>query len=967
MNLPTVHNLLAIAVSFVRSFATSNQSYMHHFPYLRSAFIVALSFLLVTYNAVAQNTKEGSVKGKVMNAVTSAPVADISVTIPDQKLQTTTGGDGAFSIPNVPSGTHTVVISGANIKSDTLSVTVNGETDMGDVKVFPADNIDQTDIPSITLEENSSQGDDENSSTASQGSSSFYVGNDDPFLYTAAVIFGPYRFKPRGYDNSDVHINGVSLQDLETGFAPFGLIGGLNDVMRDRTVTYGLRPAEYSFGSVKGSTYINTNAANIRKGTSLSYQLSNGRSRNRIMATYASGVSRKGWAYAFSGSRRWAKEGYMPGAFYDAYSFYGSVSKLFKKGQFNLTAFGAPSRYGRSTAEMDEVFDLAGTNVYNAGWGYQNGEKRTSKFNTIFQPMVIANYTYHPSDRTRWNTAVGYEFGTYKRSDIDFYNAPNPNPTYYKKLPSYFIEGVREPSQRAYDALVNKYRANPAAMQLQWDNMYQSNYSCINTINDVNGIAGNNVTGRRSLYVLRDEVDDMRKMSFNSVVTHTVNKHISVDGGVDVVYQKDEYYKELTDLLGGDFFVNYNQFAALKNPGNSTYVQHDLNKPNRTVKEGEKYGYNYYLNAFSAKLWAQGGFTFNHFDFFAAAEGGTISFSREGLMRNGLFPDNSYGKSATHNLTTYKVKGGVTYKINAKHGLYAHAGYFVDAPKIDNIYISSKTRDYTVGNVKTYTTMSFEAGYVMRTSIVNARVTGYVNDVTGNTMIKRYWNDDPDYQSFVNYVMEDVNTRSIGTEVAASVKVLPSLTVSAIAAVGQSFYTNRPLVTIYQDNVPGNTGVAREVYIKNYYLGVGPQSIYSLAFKYAPGHNWHANLDLNYMDRNYVEINPDRRTYLATQMITPGSAQWNAILEQEKLPAAFVANVSVGKSFDANRFYKKFSSRSKLNVNLGVNNLLNNKDIKISGFEQLRFDYNNQNAEKFRNRYLYAFGLNFYLTISLRF
>jgi len=940
---------------------------MRHFLHLRSTVIVVLLFLFCTYNALGQSGKEGIVKGKVMNKVTGSFIADVAVTMPDAKLQTTTNGDGVFSITNVPFGKHTIIFSGANIKSDTLSVTVAGETDMGDIRVSLADNvIDAADIPSITLEDNSAQ-DDENSSAASQGSSSFYVANEDPFLFTASITFGPYRFKPRGYDNSDVHVNGISLQDLESGFAPFGLIGGLNDVMRDRTVTYGLRPAEYSFGTVKGSTFINTNAANLRKGTSVSYQLSNGMSRNRIMATHNSGVSRKGWAYSISGSRRWANEGYVPGTFYDAWSFYGSVSKLTKKGQFNLTTFGAPNRRGRNTAEMDEVFDLAGDHYYNGAWGYQGGKVRNAKVNDIFQPSIIANYTHRPSDKTRWNTAIGYEFGKYKRGDVDFYNGNNPNPTYYKKLPSYFVEGVRNPSQATYDQLTAFYKANPDALQIQWDRLYDDNYTNFQTIKDVNGVAGNDYTGRRSVFVLRDEVDDMKKLSFNSVITHQVNSHITVDGGVDVVSQKDEYYKQLTDLLGGEFFVNYNQFAAQQTPGVASYVQNDLNKPNQVIKTGDKYGYDYILNALSAKLWGQGEFSYDKFDFFAAAEGGMMSFNREGLMRNGLFPDNSYGKGETHTLITYKAKGGITYKINAKHGVYVHAGFFNDAPKIDYVYISDKTRDYTVDNLKTYTTSSFEAGYLMRTSIVNLRFTGYVNDVKGNTIIKRYWNDDPDFQSFVNYVMQDVNTRSIGTELAVSVKVIPTLTVTGIAAVGQSFYTNRPLVSIYQDNVPANTAIKREVYIQNYYLGVGPQSIYSIAFKYTAPHNWHVNLDLNYMDRNYVEINPDRRTHLATDMVTPGSKQWNDIVAQEKLPGAFVANASVGKSFDVNRFYKRISSRTKLNVNLGVNNLLNNTNIKTSGFEQLRYDYASLNADKFRNRYMYAFGLNFYLTVGVRF
>ena len=260
-----------------------------------------------------------------------------------------------------------------------------------------------------------------------------------------------------------------------------------------------------------------------------------------------------------------------------------------------------------------------------------------------------------------------------------------------------------------------------------------------------------------------------------------------------------------------------------------------------------------------------------------------------------------------------------------------------------------------------------EAGYSLKTSILNIRLTGYATDVTGNTLIKRFWNDDPDFQSFVNYVMQNVDTRSIGAEFVASVKINSKLTTTLVVAKGQSFYTNRPSVSIYQDNVPSNIPVTRDVYIKNYYLGVGPQSIYSVALKYTPGKSWFINLDANYMDDNYVEVSPDRHTQLASDMVTPNSKQWNDIYSQEKLPGAFMMNASLGKSIEISRYTKLLKNRTLLNINLGINNLLNNTDIKINGFEQLRYDFPNQNPYKFPNKYNYAFGLNYFLTIGLRF
>ncbi len=936
---------------------------------MRRALSLLLVLQVVAVTSFAQAKKIGIIKGKLINKVTKNPFNDVKVTLPELNTFTMSEGEGNFLLNEVPYGSVRMIIGGANAQRDTLTVTVNKDvTDLGEIMVTPLQgDVSETsnEIPTIAIEESSTQ-DDENASSASQSSSGFYVANQDPFLRIAALTFGTYRFRPRGYDNTDVQVNGMPLQDLESGYASFSQIGGLNDVLRDRVISYGLKPSDFTFGAAKGSTYINATAADQRAGTTVSFFNSNRSFRNRIMLTHNSGILKNGWAYSASISRRWANEGYVPGTFYDANSFYGAVSKLTKKGQINLTAFAAPTVRGKSSMSQDEMYDLAGSHFYNSDWGYQGGKKRNARVSDVNQPTIIANYTYKPSDRTRWNTAVGYEFGKSKNSTIDFYNGYSPNPDYYKNLPSYYMTGTTA-NPLAYAAVKNDILADPTKLQVKWDSFYLDNYANITTIHNANGIAGNNVTGKQSIYVLSNYVDDLKKLAFNTNIEHALNEHISLFGGLQVVNQQDEYYKQLVDLLGGDFFVNQNQFAVQTAVSNPNYNQNNLQLPNQLVKVGDKYGYDYKLNVLKALAWGQATFSYNKFNFFASAEGGKVSFSREGLVKNGLFPDNSLGKSATTSFTTYKTKGGISYAINLRNMIYLNGGYFTDAPTVDNTYVSDRSRDITISNPKVSKTMTTEFGYLMKTSRLNLRLSGYVTDVTDNTQIKRFFNDDAAFQTFVNYVMQNVNTRSIGTEFSATFKINKQLNVTGVAAVGQYFYTNRPDVTVFYDNDPSKTAVARQVYIKNYYLGVGPQSIYSLDFAYHPGNNWRANVNLNYMDRSYVEVNPDRRTQQAADRVDPSTTQWHAIYDQEKLPAAFTVDLSAGKSFDVGHYVKSLHHKTTLLFNAGITNLLNNTNIKMTGYEQLRYDFTNHNPDKFPNKYGYAYGINYFVNLSVRF
>jgi len=63
------------------------------------------------------------VKGVVVDAMTSAPVANATVTV-DSAIITHTGSDGTFSVTNVPSGSvdYAVVAEGYRNFNDTISV-----------------------------------------------------------------------------------------------------------------------------------------------------------------------------------------------------------------------------------------------------------------------------------------------------------------------------------------------------------------------------------------------------------------------------------------------------------------------------------------------------------------------------------------------------------------------------------------------------------------------------------------------------------------------------------------------------------------------------------------------------------------------------------------------------------------------------------------------------------------------------
>ena len=171
-------------------------------------------------------------------------------------------------------------------------------------------------------------------------------------------------------------MNGIPMESIDNGFTPFGLWGGLNDVMRNRDVSLGLRNNTFSFGNISSTTSMDSRSSKQRKQTSFSYAYSNRAYTHRWMFTHSTGISKKGWAFTISGSRRWADEGYVPGTFYNSWSYFVAVDKRINNKQLlSLAAFGAPTENGRQGAALQEMIDLSGSNYYNPYWSSNNRNK----------------------------------------------------------------------------------------------------------------------------------------------------------------------------------------------------------------------------------------------------------------------------------------------------------------------------------------------------------------------------------------------------------------------------------------------------------------------------------------------------------------------------------------------------------------------------------------------------------------
>ncbi|MEO7530803.1 MAG: TonB-dependent receptor [Sediminibacterium sp.] len=787
---------------------------------------------------------------------------------------------------------------------------------------------------------------------------SLLFANRDVFMSAASFHFSIVRFRMRGYEGDlfSTQINGMQMNNLDDGTTQWSLWSGLNDVTRNTQMILGLRPDEQSFGNLGNLVSMDMRASKQRTQTQFNYSFANRSYRHRWMFTKSTAMNKKGWAFSLSGSWRIAAEGSALGTYYKGGSYFmGIDKKLTGEHLLSLVLFGNIVENGKQGPVLKESVSLSGYG-YNPYWGYQSGKIRNGNVGRSHQPVLILTDDHRINNHTTLVTTIGCTLGEKSSTALDWYKASDPRPDYYRYLPGYQTDSILR--LEVTDAMKN----NISLRQINWDHLYEVNRNNTETLQNADGIVGNSFSGLRAHYLLEQRVVRLQRAGINMVYNTKLHTTLTFNAGASIQIQRSHYYKKIDDLLGSDYSVDWNQFAERDFPNNDLVIQNDLNRPNRILRKGDVYGYDYVINTNKAVAWAQVSGSQKKIDFFGAAEFSYTNYYRDGKMKNGLFPFNSFGRSEMNEFATYACKAGITYKINGRKYIYINAAMLSRAPLFDNVFISPRTRDSRQENIVAEKIVNTEAGFVWNTPKIKMRLSGYVTDFRNGMNVMTFYHDG--YGNFVNYALSGIDKIHFGTELGIDYRLTNRITVNAAASVGRYYYNSRPQVAVSLDN---DAYVLERtiIYLRNFRVGGTPQEAYNTGVGYqSASGSFYLNISANYFRQQWLDINPLRRTYGALENVLEGSEQWNRITAQTRLPEQYAVDFSGGTSVRSKLFGLKYSHTIVFNVS--INNLLNKKDIISGGYEQLRFDTDTKNLEKFPPKYFFAMGLNFSVNCTLR-
>ena len=655
--------------------------------------LLSLVFLLaIALTAFA----ETSLKGRVIDEATNTPVVGAKVTLANQNISTTTNANGDFMLLYLEAMDEEVFVEadGYITALELINIRENQANEM-DAVALQQDIVAQAQeeiLLNLTEEE---MADDEGRSQAQASSSS---ASTDVFNATTSFAWSTVRYRNRGYQSNveEYYIEGLHFNSQERGQFNYSAMGGLNDASRYKEVLNPMEATNFTFGGIGQSTNYLMGATRYAQGWKVGVAGTNRNYKARVNATYSSGLMNNGWAITAQLAYRFSpyidNKGIIgEGIKYYSLGYFFTAERVWDNARLKLITFGAPTERGQNAAVTQEVYDLTGTINYNPYWGYQDGKVRNSRIVKSYDPTFIAAYEWKLDEDQRFKAAVGYHYSMYSNSALNYYNAPDPRPDYYRNLPSAYWDGqIANPwnevnadqlyddqgqpygwglfigedmlgnnlgagfvaedgnlvgpsvNKKVYNDLVQLWKARDnKTTQIDWNNIYAANYA--NNFQDA--VNGKQTSAR---YILERRHNDIQEANASFLYVNTQFDHLKMTLGAEGKFAQGIHYKTIDDLLGGNQWIDVDAFAdrdIKELASNSGFTQADIaNVVKNEIRDGydnvinntkRHFGYDYRINMGDMKVWFQNEWTFNEVDLYYALALDYSMMQRTTSMYNG--------------------------------------------------------------------------------------------------------------------------------------------------------------------------------------------------------------------------------------------------------------------------------------------------------------------------------------------
>ena len=765
--------------------------------------------LLCTTLAFSQSTITGKVRGSDMNE----PLPGANVVEKGTSNGTNTNFDGDFSL-KTQSSSGEIIISFVGYNSQTVAfsgnsdlgtiVLTSSEVGLQEVEIIASVAVDRkTPVAVSTIRSSDIQ--------LKLGTQEFpEVLKSTPGVYAtkSGGGFGDGRINLRGFnsENVAVMINGVPVNDMENGRVFWSNWAGLGDVTSSLQVQRGLGAARVAVPSVGGTINILTKTTDAVAGGNVLTTLGND-GYTKFGAMYSTGLLENGMAVTVSGSKT-DGDGYVRGTPFNAVNYFVNISKEINDNhKLSFTAFGAKQRHGqRQNRHLIDTYRRSEDGIkYNSDWGYKNGQLTSIEDNFYHKPQVSLNHYWNLNEKTSISTAAYVSFGSGGGGGTLGSDGENPG-----------FEGDARFKFTSPDYRIGEFGP------LDFDRIIDENIA-----NGANG----------SSAALRASRNDHNWYGVLSTLKSDLSDDLVLLAGLDFRNYKGIHFREVTDLLGGQFIIN----------------EDNVNNPTGISRVGDKVSY--YNDGLVGWLGAFGQLEYDvneNFNTFISLNASTTSYKRVDYFQ--YTPDDSLRETDRYNFFGFGAKGGANYRIDSNHNVFVNLGYFEKAPDFDAVFPNFNNEDIN-SEAENQKIVSFELGYGYRGDKLSANVNLYRTSWRDRTETVGFQLS-ADERGFANIL--GVNALHQGIEVDFVYKASNRLDITGMASLGdwkwEDDVTDVQILNEEQEVVD-----TVNLFIKDVPVGDAAQTTMALGLNYRIGAKTRFTVDYNYFDNLYADFNPSDR------------------------------------------------------------------------------------------------------------
>ncbi len=887
------------------------------------------------------------VKGTLVDQENGEPLIGARVQVSGEKQAVVTNADGQFELKN-PNQRRQISVTYMGYKPATFAVPRSGQ--MGTLEVQPEDVQLQgvtvmgtmafdrktpVALTNITAEEIEEK----------VGTQEFVeVLKTSPGVHAnkQGGGYGDSEIYMRGFDNTNVAtmINGVPMNDMENGTVYWSNWAGLGDVARVVQTQRGLGASKVSAPSVGGTINILTKTLEQKKGGSMSYALGND-GYNKVSINLNTGMSKSGWGMSLMAARTWG-DGYVQGADFKGYNWFVSIAKKFNdRHTLSFTGFGAPQEHGQrngsanygplTISEWARVKQQYGDKGYryNPTFGYLNGQAYNANRNKYHKPQLSLNHDWTINKKSSLSTALYMSIGRGSGSTAEGHGA-----------------GSYTDVNGASNGLVkNDFRT--AQGYFDYDAL----------------VARNVASDEGSVLALARNINNHLWTGLLSTYTNHVNEHLDLYGGIDFRYYRGDHKAELSDLLGGRYFMD-DQDRSKVNPLNN----HKANDP-----------------AWAYEKLQVGDIIYRNYSGFVVQEGvfGQAEYNVGGLSaylngainnttywkRDFFYYDKQHEKSDIGNYLGGNVKAGANYNFDDHHNVFLNVGYISRAPKFNGAFMNAQNSNYLNEEAKNEKILSFELGYGFRCDWANVKLNGYITNWRDKTMTKYLTLGD---QSTGYMNMTGVGALHKGIELEVKLYPAPWVDIKGMLSLGDWKWNSVGKGYVYSElghavNADGKTVEAfsnqhaqARVDLDGVRVGGSAQTTASVGADFKIGRDIRVGGDWTYYGRNYSYYSLSGSNISVSQNSTTG--EWTTTRPQDPWKVPSASQVDVHASY---KFTLCKGTKHAINATLSgnINNLL--------GYQFISKAYNSSTASGVAtadNVYVfYQFGRTYSIRLKLNF